>query len=567
MKRKFEIFNNININNNNIVVSASHIYNYMINDHLVDWLKIHRKEAYKRNEFTDFICNRGNEFEQKLIQYINDNKIKIKFVSKYITDETCNKTIELMKEGIPILYSVPVKNQINNTQGIIDILIRSDYLLQLIDNIPINYNYQLKAPNLNGDYHYVVIDIKFASIRLRSDGKHLLNIGKQPSYKAQVKIYTDAIGYIQGYTCPYGFIMGRKYIYSGASERTENNCLYTLGIIDYSSFDRDYIYSTQKAIEWIRTVKSEGHLWSISPPSRTELYPNMCFDSGPWMNEKRRIAEEIKEITLIWNCGTKNRNFAIYTNGIHSWDNINCSSSNMNISSNYSSTIDSIININHQQELNILPVQIQNNLYNWKTRENEIFLDFETVSDIFSDINIPIQNSTEIIFLIGVGFINLEGEFEYKKFICNELTMEDENRIMNEFSEFMDTRNYPKIYYWSAEPSIWKRAEIRNNRNRLNLNWCDLYYLFKTEPILIRNCLDYSLKSIAKSMKKHGMISTSLESDCTSGMIAMLNAWKYYKTTNERRDETIMNDIILYNQFDCKVLYEILEYMRINMVG
>ena len=63
------------------------------------------------------------------------------------------------------------------------------------------------------------------------------------------------------------------------------------------------------------------------------------------------------------------------------------------------------------------------------------------------------------------------------------------------------------------------------------------------------------------------MISTSLDTNCTSGMIAMLNAWKYYKTTNERRDETIMNDIILYNQFDCKVLYEILEYMRINMVG
>jgi len=55
-------------------------------------------------------------------------------------------------------------------------------------------------------------------------------------------------------------------------------------------------------------------------------------------------------------------------------------------------------------------------------------------------------------------------------------------------------------------------------------------------------------------------------------MIAMLNAWKYYIDLrspvwdkNETRDETIMNDIILYNQFDCKVLYEILEYMRINM--
>jgi len=451
MKRKFEIFNNININNNNIVVSASHIYNYMINDHLVDWLKIHRKEAYKRNEFTDSICNRGNEFEQKLIQYINDNKIKIKFVSKYITDETCNKTIELMKEGIPILYSVPVKNQINNTQGIIDILIRSDYLLQLIDDIPIDYNYQFKAPNLNGDYHYVVIDIKFSSIRLRSDGKYLLNVGKQPFYKGQVKIYTDAIGHIQGYNSPFGFIIGRKYIYGN---QTNNNSLSMLGIIDYSTVDKSYNYLTEKAIEWIRLVKSEGHLWNLSPPSKIELYPNMCIDSGPWMKEKERIANELKEITLIWNCGIKNRNLAI-ENQIYSWNDIDCNSSIMNIENNYSKIINSILSINRQTEKNILPDRIKNNIFNWKTIENEIFVDFETISDIFFDLSdLPFQNKTELIFMIGVGFINEEGNFEYKKFLLNQLTKEDENQMMNDFLDFLKLKRYPKIYYWSAEPSI-----------------------------------------------------------------------------------------------------------------
>jgi predicted RecB family nuclease len=134
---------------------------------------------------------------------------------------------------------------------------------------------------------------------------------------------------------------------------------------------------------------------------------------------------------------------------------------------------------------------------------------------------------------------------------------------MNEFSDFLASRNYPKIYYWSAEPSIWKRAEIRNSREKLNLKWCDLYQLFKGEPIVIRGCFDFSLKSIAKAMHRYGMISTSLESNCNSGMVAMLNCWKYY---NQGRDEEIIQDTIRYNEFDCKVLYEILEFLRTNML-
>lgn len=559
MKRKFDKYNHI-------TVSASHLYNYMNNDHLVDWLRLYRKEAYCKDEFTDYICNKGNEFEQKLIEYIHTNKVEVQFVSKFITDETCEQTINLMMQGVPLLFSAPVKNTINNTQGIIDILLRSDYLCRLVDILPMDSTYEpsLKAPNLRGDYHYVVIDIKFSSLKLRSDGKHLLNVCKQPAYKAQVKIYTDAVGIIQGYTCPYGFIMGRKYIYSGGKERTESNCLHTLGIIDYSSIDKDYIYSTQKAVDWVRMVKGEGHLWTLSPPSRTELYPNMCCDSGPWMNEKRRIADELKEITLVWNCTTKNRNFGIHTSGVFSWDDINCSSTSLNLYQNYRPVVDSILSINRESTINILPHHIQMNSFNWKTRGKEVFVDFETISDIFADISVPVQNETEIIFLIGVGIINSEGEFEYKKFICNDLTKQEENRIMDEFTDFMVQMDFPKIYFWSAEPSIWKRAEIRNNRSNLNLTWCDLYYLFKTEPIVVRGCLDFSLKSIAKAMKSHGMISTSLEGNSTSsGISAMMNSWKYYKVS---RDEELMNDVILYNHFDCKVLYEILQYIRTNMI-
>ena len=557
MKRKFEKYPEI-------TVSATHIYNYMINDHLVDWLRLYKKEAYNRDEFTEYICEKGNEFETKLIDYINNNRIQSQFISKYITDETCSQTIELMMQGVPMIHSAPVRNTINNTHGIIDLLIRSDYLPHLIEHLPIEFQPTLKAPKLTGDYHYVVIDIKFSSLKIMADGKHLLNIGKQPAYKGQVKIYTDAIGMIQGYTSPYGFIMGRKYIYT-RENRTENNSLYTLGIIDYSTVDRNYIYSTREAIHWVRLVKGEGSQWSLSPPSLRELYPNMCIDSGPWMAEKRRIAEELKEITLIWNCGIKNRNIAIQ-NQICSWDHQHLNSASIGINNNYTETINSIISINQQTETNIKPLIIQNNLFGWKARENEIFVDFETLSDIFTDLTeLPVQTSTELIFMIGTGFINNEGAFEYKNFICSELSPQEENRIIYEFLTWLQTRNYPKIYYWSAEPSIWKRAIGRHNLSTPEIRWCDLYRIFKLEPIVIRGCFDYSLKSVAKAMKQHGMITCSLDDNsCNSGMLAMLRAWKHYKG---EADTDVMNSIALYNQFDCKVLYEILEYLRSTQVN
>ena len=36
-----------------------------------------------------------------------------------------------MKQGIPIIHSAPIYNRKNNTYGIIDLLVRSDYINKL----------------------------------------------------------------------------------------------------------------------------------------------------------------------------------------------------------------------------------------------------------------------------------------------------------------------------------------------------------------------------------------------------------------------------------------------------
>ena len=58
---------------------------------------------------------KGVEFEDNLVKYINTHKIPVVTVSPYITTKTVKKTIALMKAGIPLIHSAPVKNKKNNT--------------------------------------------------------------------------------------------------------------------------------------------------------------------------------------------------------------------------------------------------------------------------------------------------------------------------------------------------------------------------------------------------------------------------------------------------------------------
>ena len=95
----------------------------------------------------------------------------------------------------------------------------------------------------------------------------------------------------------------------------------------------------------------------------------------------------------------------------------------------------------------------------------------------------------------------------------------------------------------------------------------DLSKLFREEPIVVKGSLKYKLKSISKAMYNLNLITTSWDSsnECSSGLAAMLIASKLYKNNkNITNNNKIMKDIIKYNETDCKVLWDILRYLRKN---
>jgi hypothetical protein len=603
-------------------ISATDTRNYMLKDTLVDWLKFKNKNnidlvssleriapeennkikinnprptresecseekvdmfSEEPKNFIDFILKQGIEFENQIIKYINTNKINVVTISNQINDNSLKLTIDYMNKGIPLIASAPIKNDSNKTKGIIDLLIRSDYINKLVKNSSIPE----KDILIKGKYYYIVIDIKYSTLALRSDGIHLLNSGNYPAYKTQIWIYTEAIGKIQKYTSKYGLILGRraKYISKGISY-INYNCLDQLGLIDYSDKDKEYKQYTKDAILWLKDLNKNGNKWKINPPSKQELYPNMCINSGIWQKEKELIANNLNEITQLWNVGIKHRNLA-HEKNIKSWKNKKCISKTLGINGKRGEIIDKIIEINQNDtKCVILPKKIETNLYDWRNtqevnnQKGEIFVDFESISDIYSNFSdLPKQLPNDLIFLIGIYWKN-NGNWEYKSLIINEYTIEEEFRIMNEFTIFVKQLKYPKIWYWNAEPRIWKHSEnkqfdikIKNNdevnanmiRDNWKLEWIDLWKIFTTEPIVIKGSFNFGLKSIASAMKKHNLINIEINSNCQNGLTAIIKALYIYKTVKNPINTKIMQDIIIYNTFDCKILYEILIYLRKN---
>jgi hypothetical protein len=335
-------------------------------------------------------------------------------------------------------------------------------------------------------------------------------------------------------------------------------------------------------MKWVRDVKTQGKKWTLFPPSHEALYPNMCVDSGPWNSPKQKIASELSDITQIWNLGVKHRKKA-FLNDIKSWRDPEFRTEKIGVTGARADIIDKIIDINRQEKFKILPKKITSRLYNWNLNSNQVYIDFETICDIFSPMSqIPDQIRTERIFMIGVWYkeptysdyyYDTSHVWAYRGFTASSLDIGDEYKIMSEFVDFMKSLHYPKMWYWYADKSIWERAKTRvsqysTNDNQFHLeNWADLCKIFREEPIVIRGVFKFGLKEIANAMYNYGFISTKIPEGVSSGLSASVLAWQAYNKSRDLEKDPFNDPVIKaieeYNKFDVSVLADIHYYLRL----
>jgi len=531
-------------------VSASNIKNYLLNDPILDWLNIKKCKGSHVENKLHILMEMGNKFESEVIQELYKlypNKIvTILDDFKNLSPESMNLTRNAIKNGIQIICQAPLYNHINRTFGVADLLIRSDYVNLifkkgiLCDDIMYH-----KANELDGNYHYVVIDIKWTTMQLCANGRTIRNNGRFPAYKGQLAIYNAALGQLQGFTPNEAYVLSKSWsLISTTNSEKGYSCFELLGVIDYSGFDNEFISRTMDAILWIRDVRTNGDKWNIDTPSRSELYPNMCnkFDV-PHHSKKKEIAEKLGEHTQIWMVGVKNRNIA-HNKNIFSWRDKKCTANTLGISgSKIGPIVDNIIKINRDNHGNIIPLKIKDNRNDWHhLTPVDFYVDFESANGCFNNTTIDIYNSKTInnlLFMIGVGFIE-NGNWNYVVFTADSLNFQDEMKIIDDFTKFISTKAsvnpniMPKLYHWGhAERSMLNAANDRHHKRWkhwiTSIIWLDFCQVFIDEPIVIKGAKKFNLKEIAKAMFNNGMIKSSWSNNGPiDGLDAMIESIEYY---------------------------------------
>ena len=162
------------------MVSASSIRNYMLGDTLVDYLKEAQIVTPEFDEFTKHIMMAGNDFENELISFLISKGIKItKVANNHYDSRNYDKyleTILLMKSGENIIYQGVLINESNNTYGMPDIIIRSDYINKLFGyNVISDMEASLGSKKLGTSWHYKIIDIKHSTLHLDCTGVYINN--------------------------------------------------------------------------------------------------------------------------------------------------------------------------------------------------------------------------------------------------------------------------------------------------------------------------------------------------------------------------------------------------------
>ena len=580
-------------------VSASAGWNYMMKDPLLDWLDLygeangfqrddHLGSHDPRTDFTTFIMEKGRRFEEAVVEYlgelvpittISEGPAEVRDLSK------AEETFAAMQNGAPAIYQGVLRDAESRTYGAPDLLVRSDELQRLFPGVLGEEEASDSAPGLGfWPWHYRVVDIKFTTIGLLAGGE-VSNSGSKLAYKAQLFVYNRALGRLQGYTPSHSYLLGRGWTQRG--DRGDS-FMERLGPVSQHAKTRSNSIEelAHEACEWLRRVRSHGSGWKVLPfPDVPDLWPNMGNTrDDPWHGAKGRIAEELGELTMLWQVGVKNRQ-AGHESGVYDWRDASCTADLLGFTKGTRQPVlQAIMEINRSTAgPNVQPSRVRNSDPVWRDTALEFYVDFETVSDLDDDFSkLPSKGGQPLIFMIGCGHVE-NGLWVYESFTVDNLTEPSEERIIDAWHAHMaeviqrlgEPGKEPLIIHWShaetstMETSYNSAVKRHTDKSWPKLRWFDfLSSVMRSEPVVVRGAMNFGLKSVARAMKSHGYIETTWQDGPTDGLGAMVGAWwsagEAKRLGVDMTQVDLMGEIQRYNEVDCKVMMEIAAYLRAN---
>ena len=513
-------------------IFCDELYNFVNNDCISYIINKNNQDS-----FNQFIKKESKLFRNKIINRLK-KKYQLRWISNKINQKSISEAYHIIKsKKFPIIISAPFKSK--RFIGIFDLLIRNDYINKIFPNGEIGDS----SPKNNSNLFYINCKIIFKTLKF---AKNSINILNSKTIKTELFLQNIALNEIFDFDNNKSIIIARYYKQN--SKRFDS--FQKIGLIDFDNYDKKIKIIVKNGISFIRKLdrnraKWKKHLNLFKIPNK-HLYPNLKLLN----NSKtiKRIGEKNNEITKILYCGVRQRAMA-FKNNIFSWKNKKCTSKCLGLKNERAKIVDCILKINKQNK---------KLFYSTKSKilskiENKIFVDFEFLTNVFV--------SQNFLYLIGVYFKNDSNVFEYKSFVVNELLNKEEERIIKKFYEFIKTAKFPTIFYWFAEKKYFTKILVKYNLNQQNLKWFDLHSYFISNKIVIKGCFTYKLKDIYNSLLTNELINkVEIPNECNNGISSMIHANNYFKNKNKNKNK--FQKIILYNKFDCKVLYEILNFLQ-----
>ena len=609
-------------------VSAGRTRNWMLDDPLIDWLQLYGKshgyiprqevEGYDKDlDFLEFIFDRGREFEAGILRLFREQYEVTTIARDYREISRLDKaeeTFEAMRRGVPIIYQAVLWDAHNMNYGSPDFLVRSDVLRCLFPESTSEQGAAASAPDLGANgWHYLVVDTKFTTLRLSSSGAELANGGGAPAYKAQLYIYNRMLGRLQGFEPPESYLLGRGWQRTqGGVTHRGSNAMERLGPVPQSGTVANGVpiaNAVEEALRWVRRVRTQGRDWQLLPkPSVPELYPNMSNaddadmmleirptemepgleEDGPvgqWVGVKRWLAGELKELTQLWQVGVGKRKQA-HADGWCRWDDPGLTADAVGVGGPKTGPVlEQILAVNTHDGSPVRPLRVEKTREEWHaTPSIEFYVDFEYCNDLNDDFSkLPEKGGQPLIFMIGCGHVE-SGEWKFKSLVANRLTEDEELRIIHEWVVHMaavrdrldPSNGKPRIFHWSraeltALDNAYNSARARRQERAdwPELGWYDfLAKVMREEPVVVRGALGFSLKAVANAMHSHGIIETDWAESPIDGLGAMVGAWRCDEEARKQGVAmtrlSLMDEIVRYNEVDCKAMMEIVRYLRTN---
>ncbi len=579
-------------------VSATSLRQFVLDDPLVDWLDWYgaghgyvrddRLPSYDpRTDFLRFLLAKGREFEAGVVRCLGE----LAFVTEVTAERrpspnpaAAEETLVRMRAGEELIYRGVLVDEATRTFGEPDLLVRSDVLARLFpDTLPAD-EIEFGAPGLGAsNWHYRVVDVKLSTLRLSGRGE-LRAEGSAAAYRAQIFVYNRALAAAQGFEPPAGYVLGRNWEQETRGEVSRGTgCLERLGSVSQS--DERLAARVEASTEWVRRVRGEGKDWEALPvPSIPELWPNLAHrQDAPWHQAKRQIGEALGELTQVWGVGFGKR-VAAHEAGVYSWQDPRCTPTMLGITGEMRvQTTEALLEVNRRVGGSpVAPARVHAGEDVWRpVPELEFYVDFEAVSDLNDDFTLlPLRGGQPMIFMIGSGHIEND-EWTFTSFVANELTEAAEaDTIEAWFAHMADVRARlapggadPLVIHWSpAEESTLERAynsAARRHPDRIwpSPRWFDfLSRVVRAEPVVVRGALSFGLKAFARALCAEGCIQTGWDDGMGDGLGAAVGAWWCEAEASRLgvsiRDVPLMEEIARYNEVDCKVMMEIVHYLR-----